>query len=150
MLGIYYQLPIIFLSGTQLVENNDNILITMKSPDDRYYIIKSPGIKPDEPSKYRLMGLGDTVYIPLTEFPKSMRIIINDIVNGLSETHKPVIEITELLSSFKEIKRDRKPVKKLDNFVLKEADEPLPTVVKDAIQNVDDTKSDTIAQSKKI
>jgi hypothetical protein len=132
VLAEHFDIPLIFLSGTSLVENGDNILITRKSATDSYYIIKSPGVKPDEPSKYRLIGLGDTTYIPMAELPKAMREIVSAVVAGRSEDHVPMQSLDDFLSGFPIIERERKPVKKMRDFVLKEADEPAPTPLREA------------------
>ena len=132
VLAEHFDIPLIFLSGTSLVENGDNILITRKSTTDSYFIIKSPGVKPDEPSKYRLIGLGDTTLIPMAELPKAMREIISAVVSGRSEDHEPMQSLDEFLGGFPIIERERKPVKKMRDFVLKEADQPVATQLREA------------------
>ena len=128
MLSEYYSLPIIFLSGTLLPDNNDSILITQKSPDNAYYFIKTPGVKHDEASKYRLIGLNDIIYIPVIELPNTMRVLINSIITEQTDAHKHVVDMTEFLTDFKVVERRRKPKKKLENFVIKESDEPDPVI----------------------
>ena len=124
LLAEHYRLPVIFLSGTELVETGDSILLTMESPDDSYYIIKAPGVQADTATKFRLISLVDGVYIPLTSLPPSMRVLVSSIVTRQSSDHKPIVPLPDFIKGFDVIKRRRKPRKKLENFVVVPAKGP--------------------------
>jgi hypothetical protein len=49
-----YNIPLIFLSATSLMENNDYIFVANSDGSDKYYFIKSPGISNLKVPKYRL------------------------------------------------------------------------------------------------
>ena len=117
ILSEHYKLPIIFLSGTTLIENNDKLLITRESEDNTYYIIKAPGIKHDVATKFRLITIQNKTNISLTELPISMRTLISNIITRQS-THVSIIELSEFIKSFGVIKRKRKPHKKMGNYII--------------------------------
>ena len=125
----HFNIPIVLLSGTLLVENNDSILITMISQENKYYFIKSPGIKQDQAMKYRLISLENNINLSLQEMPNSMKVIINNIITKQTTVHKPIVNLEEFISDFKVKQRQRRPRKKLENFFLKKSDEPDEDVV---------------------
>ena len=104
LLSEHYELPLIFLSGTTLVENNDSILITRESPDNSYYIIKAPGVQADVATKFRLISLPNNINIPVTDLPVSMRTLISNIITRQSDDHKPIIALPDFIKSFEVIK----------------------------------------------
>ena len=57
LLAKHYKLPLIFLSSTELLENNSKFLVANYLPNnDNYYFIRTPGIKLDVPNVYRLVA----------------------------------------------------------------------------------------------
>jgi hypothetical protein len=60
LLAIHFDLPVIFFSGTELVENGKKLLVAHKSKgeegSDNYYFIRTPGIKNDVANSYRLVA----------------------------------------------------------------------------------------------
>jgi hypothetical protein len=129
LLSEHYDLSMIFLSGTTLVENNDSILITKESENGSYYIVKAPGIQADVATKFRLISLpGDKIEIPVGDLPASMRTLISNIITRQSDDHKPIVALPDFIKGFEVIKRKRKPKKKLENFVVMPSQEPPKTV----------------------
>jgi len=61
-----YNIPLIFLSGTKLIENNKYLFVANVVDSDKYYFIKSPGINPAKLPKYRLFLLNGNAKIPIT------------------------------------------------------------------------------------
>jgi hypothetical protein len=71
LLAKHYDLPVIFFSGTELVENKEKFLVAHTSAKgsfkDHYYFIRSPGIKNDVPNVYRLIAVPEyNELIPLS------------------------------------------------------------------------------------
>ena len=60
LLAKHYDLPLIFFSGTELVENGEKFLIAHTNNNgeykEKYYFIRSPGIKQDAPNVFRLIA----------------------------------------------------------------------------------------------
>ena len=61
LLAKHYDLPIIFVSSTTLIENDDKFLVAHTSNKgdykDKYYFIRTPGIKHDVPNVIRLIAI---------------------------------------------------------------------------------------------
>ena len=61
LLAKHYDLPIIFFSGTELMENGEKFLVAHTNDKgiykDHYYFIRSPGIKHDVPNVFRLIAV---------------------------------------------------------------------------------------------
>lgn len=75
LLAKHYDLPLIFFSGTELVENKEKFLVahtnTKGDFKDHYYFIRSPGIKNDVPNVYRLIAVPEyNELIPLSVLKK--------------------------------------------------------------------------------
>jgi len=75
LLAKHYDLPLIFFSGTELVENAEKFLVAHTNDKgefkDHYYFIRSPGIKHDLPNVYRLIAVPEyKELIPLTALRK--------------------------------------------------------------------------------
>ena len=130
LLSDVYKLPIILISSTMLKEYNDNILITMRSKNDKYYVIKSPGVQANVPSKYRLISLpGLVLQIELSDFPTNMIQLITEIVNDTNTSHNKVMSIDEYLSGFKFDKPKKKPPKRIKILSKTERDDKTEEVV---------------------
>ena len=60
LLAKHFKLPLIFISGTELTENGQKFLVAETNNNevykDSYYFIRTPGIKHDVPSSYRLVA----------------------------------------------------------------------------------------------
>ena len=57
LLAIHFKLPIIFFSGTELIENGEKFFVAnMGEGEESFYFIKTPGIKNDVPNSYRLLA----------------------------------------------------------------------------------------------
>ena len=74
--------------------------------------------------KYRLIGLENNIRLELEEMPNSMKVIMNNIITNQTTVHKPIITLEKFIDTFKVKTRQRRPRKKLENFLLKESDEP--------------------------
>ncbi len=123
LLSDVYKLPIILLSSTMLKEYNDNILITMRSETNKYYVIKSPGIQSNIASKYRLISLpGLEIQIELSDFPANMIQLITDIVNDTNTSHNKIVSLDEYLTNFKFDKPKKKAPKKIK--ILSKSEKP--------------------------
>ena len=109
-----YKLPVIMLSSTMLREYNDNILVTMRSDNDKYYVIKSPGVQANTPGKYRLIAQpGAKIQIEMSDFPSNMSHLITDIVNDTNTSHNRVVTLEEYLRDFKYDKPKKKAPKRI-------------------------------------
>ena len=118
LLSDVYRLPIILLSSTMLREYNDNILITMRSENDEYYVIKSPGIQYNVASKYRLVSMpGLVLNIKLSDFPANMVHLITEIVNESNTSHNRITSLDEYLSNFKYDKPKKSLLRRLRYLV---------------------------------
>jgi hypothetical protein len=123
-----YNLPLILYSGTTLVENSEIIKVLNDDSSGKYYFIKSPGVRPNNIPKYKLLSLenGD-VKISLQSLSFELQSIIrNDIINS---------ELQKFLENFelKEIK-NRKPklkLKVIEDKVQKKPKKKLKLVVQD-------------------
>jgi len=75
LLAKHYDLPVIFFSGTELIENGEKFLVAHTNAKgefkDHYYFIRSPGIKNDVPNVYRLIAAPEyNELIPLSALQK--------------------------------------------------------------------------------
>jgi hypothetical protein len=71
-----YNVPVIFLSGTKLTENDRTFLVINSDGSDKYYFIKSPGVTSLKLPKYRLYIHDNQMKISLTSFSSEIQ---NDI-----------------------------------------------------------------------
>jgi hypothetical protein len=55
ILAVHFNLPVILFSSTKLIENGLKILVAHSDGTNAYYFIKSPGVRVDDPPKYRLV-----------------------------------------------------------------------------------------------
>ena len=112
-----YNIPLIFLSATSLMENNDYIFVANSDGSDKYYFIKSPGISNLKIPKYRLF-VNTIAKMPLINFNMDTQAIIRTKENELT--------LNNFIEKFTE-KKVRKPKKgkaKL-KLILEELNEPL-------------------------
>lgn len=90
LLAKHYDLPLIFLSGTELVENGEKFLVahtnTKGDFKDHYYFIRSPGIKNDVPNVYRLIAAPQyKELIPLSALKKDFAAKVTTSVMEMSD-----------------------------------------------------------------
>lgn len=111
-----YNIPLIFLSGTTLMENNEFIFVANSDGSDKYYFIKSPGISNLKVPKYRLF-INGTAKIPVTNFSIDNQTLIRSKENQMT--------LDTFIEQFieKKIRKPRKDKEKL-KLVLEE-NEPL-------------------------
>jgi len=111
-----YNIPLVFLSSTTLMENKDFIFVANSDGSDKYYFIKSPGISNLKVPKYRLY-VNQVAKIPVTNFNIENQTLIRSKENQIT--------IKEFIELFTE-KKIRKPKKGKAKFKLViEENEPL-------------------------
>ena len=77
ILSLEYNIPIILISSTKLLENKKNLLPTFYDPNSNYIIIRSPGIRPGNIPKYRvIVNHSDSILINSQTLPKSFQQMI--------------------------------------------------------------------------
>jgi hypothetical protein len=111
LLAKHYDLPLIFFSGTELVENAEKFLIAHTSANDdykdKYHFIRSPGIKHDVPNVFRLIAT--PIYnelIPLTTLKKGFgaKIIANRVGQNTLVDYFEKVGVLEVTIRLKEKK----------------------------------------------
>ena len=123
-----YNLPIILYSGTTLVENNEIIKVLNDDSSGKYYFIKSPGVRPNNIPKYKLLSLenGD-VKISLQSLSLELQSIIrNDIINSELQKFLENFELKEIKNRIPNLK-----LKVIEDKVQKKPKKKLKLVVKD-------------------
>lgn len=111
-----YNIPLIFLSATTLMENNDFIFVANSDGSDKYYFIKSPGISRLKIPKYKLFVNGKAK-IPVTNFNIDNQTLIRSKENQIT--------LEQFIGQFTE-KKIRKPKKgKAKLKLILEENEPL-------------------------
>ncbi len=96
LLAKHFKLPIVFFTGTELIENGKKFLVANASATDKYfYFIHTPGMKIDVANSYRMVAAPTyNDKLPLSslkpDFAKSIRENINensfiDYLNSVSE-----------------------------------------------------------------
>lgn len=96
-----YNIPLVFVSGTSLIENNDFLLVANSDGSDKYYFIKSPGVGVLKVPKYRLF-VNKIAKIPLSNFNLESQDLIRSKENLLT--------LNNFIEQFTE-KKVRKPKK---------------------------------------
>ena len=94
ILAVKYNIPIIFISSTKLVENDKDILVAHTDGTNKYFFIRSPGVRNNNIPKYRLIVAPNNVsQIPITELSIELQ-------NKIRENTKPDI-LSEFIENFK-------------------------------------------------
>jgi hypothetical protein len=128
LLARHYDFPLIFFSGTELVENGEKYLVAHTSNKgvykDHYYFIRSPGVKHDVPNIFRLIAVPKyNELIPLSalksEFTESVKSALGE-KNTLEEYFQKV----STLDATKKLKE-----KKVKLAVVAEEASSLPVVL---------------------
>ena len=113
LLAIHFNLPVIFFSATELIENNEKFFVAYSVKDkgqdvDSFYFIKTPGIKNDIPNSYRLVAAPKyNDKLPLTalkpDFAENIKESIKAKDNELVEYLNSVslLEVTQRLKAKK-------------------------------------------------
>ena len=73
LLAKRFNIPLILISSTKLVENNSYILTVNNTDSNSFYFVKVPGMKADVVLKYRLYTVDDSYQIPTYKFSDKMR-----------------------------------------------------------------------------
>ena len=81
LLSLYYKIPIILLSSTKLVENDNSALLTYKTSIRKFYFIKAPGLKNDFIPKYNLYVTQNENSFLYDLLKKKMKKIIKPLMN---------------------------------------------------------------------
>jgi hypothetical protein len=111
-----YNIPLIFLSSTTLMENKDFMFVANSDGSDKYYFIKSPGISNLKVPKYRIY-VNRVAKIPVTNFDINNQTLIRGKENQIT--------LKQFIEQFTE-KKIRKPKKGKAKFKLViEENEPL-------------------------
>ena len=113
LLSLAYNVPIILISSTKLLENRKNLLPTFYDPNSNYIIIRSPGIRPGNIPKYRvIVDHSDNILIKSQTLPKSFQQMISA-SKGLT---RKGITIDKFITEYKPIRyisKKKKPKLKL-------------------------------------
>ena len=115
-----YNLPIILYSGTTLVENNEIIKVLNDDSSGKYYFIKSPGVRPNNIPKYKLLSLenGD-VKISLQSLSLELQSIIrNDIINSELQKFLENFELKEIKNRIPNLKLKLEPNQRIYNNII--------------------------------
>ena len=106
MLNLYYILPIVFISLKNFRENNENILLLEKNPDEKYYFVKQGADKRNEPRKISLLFQDEEYLIGKDSIKKDLL----DKLELEERAEKLPDRITEFFDTYVPLKR--KPAKK--------------------------------------
>ena len=93
-----FNLPIVLISSTKLLYNNQEILVLNRSDNDKYYFIKVASTKVNASSKYRLISMEKTLHIEKNK----MAIPIQNNIN------KDIFILQDYIDNYK---KEKKPVK---------------------------------------
>lgn len=107
LLAKRYNIPLIFLSGTKLIENDKPILVANITDKEKYYFIKSPGVNSLKIPKYKLFKINNIAKIPINALSAKMQDMIRSQENEAN--------IEEYIKSFVD-KMERKPRKKIERI----------------------------------
>ena len=124
-----YNIPLIFISGTKLGENDKTFLVAHNDNSDKYYFIKSPGVGVLKLPKYRLYIHETHMKIPLTSFSSDVQRDIR-----LQETELSINQFIEQFSS-KKMRKPKKAKQKL-KLILEEEEVKKPKKRKEKIRLV--------------
>ena len=69
----HYDIPLIFISGTKLQENDENLLVANYIKTDFYYFIKSPGVRGDSFPVQKLIVYNSDAKIKVSKMAKSIQ-----------------------------------------------------------------------------
>lgn len=117
VLAVKYNVPLIFLSGTKLIENDNDILVANKNGTNKYYFVKSPGISIDKFPEYRLFTLNNESTIDIDVFDEEFKLRLLDRSN--------YIELEDFIKEFSR-KKKRQPIKTKKQFLILEEGEEKP------------------------
>ena len=127
LLAIRFNIPLILISSTRLVDNNKTLLIVNNTNSGLFYFVKVPGIKADTVLKYRLFILPDNLILPVHKFSLSMQQDIRkaDVldIDKFIESNKKKIKILpkkpqqklKIVKKFEKNSKDSKTIKETDN-----------------------------------
>ena len=107
LLAKRYNIPLIFLSGTKLIENDKPILVANITDKDKYYFIKSPGVNSLKIPKYKLFKINNIAKIPIN----ALSIKMQDMIRSQEDE----ANIEEYIKSFVD-KMKRRPRKKIERI----------------------------------
>ena len=107
LLAKRYNIPLIFLSGTKLIENDKPILVANITDKEKYYFIKSPGVNSLKIPKYKLFKINNIAKIPINALSAKMQDMIR--------SQEDEANIEEYIKSFVD-KMERKPRKKIERI----------------------------------
>jgi predicted GIY-YIG superfamily endonuclease len=124
-----YNIPLIFISGTKLAENDRTFLVAHNDNSDKYYFIKSPGIRTSNLPKYRLYIHENQMKIPVTSFSSDIQTDIR-----LHESELSINQFIELFSS-KKLRKPKKAKQKL-KLILEEEELKKPKKKKEKLKLV--------------
>lgn len=124
-----HNIPLIFISGTKLLENDKSFLVAHNDNSDTYYFIKSPGVGVLKLPKYRLFISDNRMKIPLTSFTSNIQ---SDI-----RLHESELNINQFIeqSSSKKLRKPKKAKLKL-KLILEEEEVKKPKKKKEKLKLV--------------
>ena len=109
LLSLAYNVPIILISSTKLLENKKNLLPTFYDPNSNYIIVRSPGIRPGNIPKYRvIVNHSDSIVINSLTLPKSFQQMISA-SRGLT---RKGVTIDKFITEYKPVRYISKKAKK--------------------------------------
>jgi hypothetical protein len=132
-LATKYNVPIIFLSGTSLIENDKDILVANSDGSDKYYFIKAPGINPSKIPLYKLIVIHEALLVPISSLSVQTQ-------EKIRESEREGFTFDNFVKEKNLIERkQRKPVKKLKKFkIAQEENEPVVKKLKKKFKLVDE------------
>ena len=103
ILASHYDVPMLFLTSTTLVENNSNALSTTSNLLNKFIIIKLPGVKPDIVPEYKFFTNKPKEVVLWSELPR-------DVENHMKSI--PYLTLDEMIEKFtpKKYVKKRKPL----------------------------------------
>lgn len=101
-----YNIPLVFVSGTTLMENNEFLLIANSDGSDKYYFVKSSGVGILKIPKYRLF-INKIAKIPVSNFTSENQYLIR--------SNEKIITLNSFIEQFtsKKMKNPKKSKAKL-------------------------------------
>ena len=106
LIAIRFNIPLILISSTKLVDNNKTLLKANNINNGSFYFVKVPGIKADTVLKYRLFVLSNELQLPVHKLSSTLQ---SDIQNA------DILDINQYLEDNKKKAKilPKKPQKKL-------------------------------------
>jgi hypothetical protein len=115
IMSIKYNIPIIFLSKTSLLENREPLLVAHSDGSEKYYFIKSPIMNLEKLPQYILFNYKDSYKISLSDLKPNSQLYVRENENKLP-FYKYISGFSNaILKKPKKIKTRFKIIKNIEN-----------------------------------